>query len=289
MPAIRPPMADPDARRPGPHRPRLVALALLVTIGLVSAACNPVFGETDSPVQHDTLTSDTDVDLEYIGDGTTITALPSPGVDPSVREVFWSLDTPYYPDQQACIDWYTQATSQPGEPVQPGLAMRIAPTGDDETDIKAVTVTENIWAYGVWIFNVHVWDSSKPDHEFQLVQSHDLQDVVIEWTTDEAGEPEAALKPPPWHVCARTHDDQFTFKVWIGAEPEPAWDDPTRVFSTTLPPGWDHAGYSGGYVGHLHQDQSATFSRVTTMPLCLAPGMAGTPRCQDLAQNLPGT
>ena len=255
----------------------------MVVIGLVASACtSPVFGTPAGPIRHGALYSDSGNQLTVAVDGSTVTATPPSPSDPSIREAFWRTETPYYDNQEACITWMTTAASQPGEPVQPGLAMRIAPTGADGKGIKAITVTENVIYYAGWIFNVHIWDTTKSGTPFTLVGQFDLWDLLVNSTVDANGDTQLSLVPPPWHVCAQTDGNRFTFKVWTGSNPEPAWDDPTHVFTTTLPDGWDYAGYSGGYIGHLHDGQSATFTDVTTMPLCLAAEMVDTPRCQAL-------
>jgi len=262
---------------------RLGLIGVIVAVGLVASACtSPVFGTAAGPIRHGTLYSDSGDQYSYTADGSKVTATPPSPSDPSIREAFWRTDTPYYGDQQACITWMTNAISQPGEPVQPGLAMRIAPTGTDDKGIKAITVTENVMYNAVWVFNVHVWDTTRSGSPFDLVGQFDLSNLLVTSSVDQNGDTHLSLVPPPWYVCARTQGNQFTFKVWTGSNPEPAWDDPTHVFTTTLPDGWDYPGYSGGYVGHLHQGQSATFTDVSTMPLCLASDMVDTPHCQDL-------
>lgn len=272
------------------RRRRAGLVGIVAVVGLIASACtSPVFGTAAGPIRHGSLYSDSGNQYTLAVDGSTVTATPPSPSDPSIREVVWRTNTPYYADQQACTTWSTTAASQGGEPVQPGLAMRIAPTGSDGKGIKAITVTENVWASAAWVFNVHVWDATRSGSPFSLVGQFDLWDLVVTSTVDENGDVQLAWVPPPWHVCARTLDDQFTFKLWTGSNPEPAWDDPTHVFTTTLPDGWDYPGYSGGYIGHLHQGQSASFSVVTTMPLCLAADMAGTPRCQELLSRLPTT
>ncbi len=263
------------------HR-RFGLLGVIVAVGVATSACNPVFGTAAGPIQHGTLYSDSGSQYRFTGDGQTVTASAPTPSDPSIREAFWRTDTPYYVDQQSCLTWNDNSLSQGGEPIQPGLAMRIAPSGANGEGVKAITVTENVMFYGVWIFNVHVWDSTNTAAPFTLVGQFDLSDLTVMWTDDANGEPQASLVPPPWHVCARTQGDQFSFKLWTGTNPEPAWDDPTRVFTTTLPDGWVYPGYSGGYVGHLHQDQSATFTGFSSVPLCLEPDMIETAHCQAL-------
>jgi len=257
-------------------------LGVIMIAGLAATACTPVFGTAAGPIRHGTLYSDSGNQYSYTVDDSTVTATPPTPADPSIREAFWRTDTPYYADQQTCITWHTTAGSQGGDPAQPGLAMRIAPTGADGKGIKAITVTENVWYAAIWIFNVHIWDTTNTASPFTLVGQFDLSSLVGKLWIDDNGVLQSTIVPPPWYVCARTQGDQFTFKVWTGSNPEPAWNDPTHVFTTTLPDGWDHPGYSGGYIGHLHQGQSATFSDLATMPLCLAPDMVDTPHCQDL-------
>ena len=251
-----------------------------------SAACNPVFGSSDGPVRRATLYSDSGRTNTYTGDDTAVVAIGPAPEDSSVREVFWRTDTPYYDDQQSCITWNATAASELDPELnvlmQPGLAMRIAPTGAEGDEFKAVTVTENVWMYGVWLFNVHVWDTTASGSPFSVVETFDLSSIVGVWGNVD-GEFVSLMVPPPWHVCGRTLGDQFQFKVWTGTDPEPAWNDPTHVFTTTLPAGWDHPGYSGGYIGHLHDGQTGQFSGFTSGPLCLAPDMIDTTHCQQVA------
>lgn len=250
------------------------AMALLAMVGFVAAACNPVFGTPSGPVRHATLTSSSGGSYTYGGNGTKIAVTQKvPVDDDSIREVFWYPDTPYRSNQQACITWDTLAFGQPGGLVQPGLAMRISPTGPDNKSIRAVTVTENIWAAGVWILNVHTWDSSVEANPFTKVAGFDISGIVTTQTR---------LVGAPWYVCARTEANRFTVKVWTARDPEPSWQDPTHVFTTTLPPGWNQSGYSGGYIGHLRKGQSAVLSGLSSTPLCEVPEMAGTPTCRPI-------
>lgn len=261
--------------------------ALILTTVLVAAACNPVFGEPSGPVRHATLTSTQGYQYAYSGDETTVTAKhASYFTDGNVRELFWDQSTPFYDDQQTCLTWDDLAFTQEGQLLQPGLAMRIAPWG---SGVRAVTVTENIWYAGVWLFNVHIWDTAAdPAHPYTQLATFDAFDIVTEPGFDDDGNPIPMLIDAPWHVCARTQGSQFTVKVWTHKEAEPAWDDPTHAFTTTLPKGWDHAGYSGGYIGHLRDGQTATFSDFTTGPLCMAPDMVDTPDCQAKLEALAG-
>lgn len=257
-------------------------LGVIMVAGLATTACNPVFGTAAGPIQHGALYSDSGNQYLFTGDGETVTATPPTPSDPSIREVYWRTDTPHYANQQSCITWNTNATTEGGSALQPGLAMRIAKSGENGEGIKAITVTENVWMGAVMVFNVHVWDSTDIGHEFQIVEGFDLSSTVLTWTDDENGDPQPALVPAPWYVCARTLGDQFSFKVWTGGNPEPGWDDPDRVYTTTLPEGWVYPGFSGGYIGHLHPGQSATFTGFSTAPLCLMPDMIDTARCQAL-------
>lgn len=260
-------------------------VGVVILTALTAAACNPVFGTVSGPVRHATLTSPSGETYAYQGEDGIITATVDPqSTDGNIREVFWNTADPYGADQQTCTTWGTTALSAyfddpQKRPLQPGLAMRIAPTTDG-SGVRAITVTENVWYGAVWIFNVHVWDSTS-DQPFTQLAGFDLRDIVGWMYVQSDGTQHSTVKPPPWHVCARTQADQFSFKVWTQDTPEPAWTDPTHVFTVTLPDGWDYPGYSGNYIGHMHAGQWATFSGFTTGPLCAAPDMADTPYCQS--------
>lgn len=262
--------------------------ALTAALAVLLAACNPQFGTTSGPAQHASLTTAVGEVFAYSGDGGTVAVSgPATNTDPEIRELFWNEDGPYLADQQACHTWHNPTGSLGGDTVQPGLAMRIAPSGPDGDGVKGITVNENIWAAAIWVFWVNVWDSSTPGRPFQGVQSFDLSPVVGKfWVAD--GEFHSNLVPGPWHVCARTQALDLTFKVWTGDNPEPAWDDPVHVRTTTLPEGWDHAGYSGGYVGHVNAGETAVFSGQTSVPLCLLPDMIDTDYCQAALDDISG-
>lgn len=181
---------------------------------------------------------------------------------PNIREVFWPTDTEPERDGQICTTWNTAFDLRDRKPAQPGVAMRIATVGPDHRTLRAVTVTENVWQYGIWLFNVHVWDTSQP-RPMTLVKTWDLSEILI---PERGSDPDPArlFVAPPWHLCGRTTGDVFSFKVWANGQSEPSWSDPERVFHTRLPPGWDHAGYSGGYIGHLRAGRAVSAALDTT-------------------------
>ncbi len=263
-------------------RNRRVAIpALLVAAMLAATACNPIFGDESGPVRHATLTAADGTVYTYAGDRDRLTVVHgTPSPDENAREFFWDTDDPYYPDQQSCTTWDTLAFSQSGGVAQPGLAMRIAPSGPDGDGVKGITVNQNIFYSAVWLIWVNTWDTSRPGDPYEGVERFDLSGIVGSWGTDENGEFRNDLVDAPWYVCARTRGLQLTFKLWTHEETEPAWDDPDHVFETTLPAGWDHAGYSGGYVGHMRPGRTAVFSGFTTTPTCIVPDLADTPGCE---------
>ncbi len=267
------------------RRVRVRVSASLLLIVLVAGACNPIFGDESGPVRHTTLTAPDGSRYAFIGDDDVVTATaPAPFPNGNVREFFWNTDHPYYADQESCVTWNDVSTKENGDITQPGLAMRIAPTGEDGTGIKGITINQNIYAHAYWVMWVNTWYAppGTPANvaENTGIESFDLNSIVRETVPDGAGGTVRAYIPAPWYVCARTRGLQLTFKFWTHREPEPGWDDPTHVFETTLPEGWDHAGYSGGYIGHLLENRTATFSGFTTAPLCLVPDMVDTPECR---------
>ncbi len=230
---------------------------------LVLTGCDPVIGSASGPARHATLTSASGMKYRYAGSRTGLFAIPgTPTWDTNVREVFWYPDSKFAADQQACMTWNIVAgETRPGL-LQPGVALRIAPVTADNKGVKAVTVTQNIYFAGIWMFNVHVWNSLDSAHPFTQIANFDLSPVVGSLIGSAA-----PMVRSPWHVCARVVDRTFSFMVWTGTNPKPAWNDPLHVRTATLPAGWDYSGYAGGYIGHLHQGQAGAFSAVATQVL----------------------
>ncbi len=264
------------------------AVASLLSLAL--AGCNPHFGTTNGPVQHTTINTRDGEVYEYALDGDTlVAAAPETNEFGNVREFFWSEENPYVADQQSCTTLVYPAGNQGGDIIQTGLALRIAPSGPDGQGVKGVTVHQNIWSAALWIFWVNIWDTTWPAVPYQAHQSFDVSGVVGKFWI-ENDEFHSTLKSGPWHLCARTRGLDVTFKIWTGTDPEPSWDDPVHVFSTTLPEGWDHPGYSGGYVGHVKGGEAARFTGFSTVPLCLLPDQIDTAYCQaqfDALQDPP--
>lgn len=204
-------------------------------------------------VEHRSLTSPSGNTYNYAVDASQVT-IRGDSEDGNIREVFWRADSRFAADQTSCLDWHDLAQTRLGVITQPGIALRIASSGEGT---KAVTVTQNIWAKADWMFNVHVWDSDPNGRVQQNVASFDVSSII---GVSGPGHPVVdKVGNGPVHVCARSVGDLFSFKVWTDTEVEPGWDDPTHVFTTTLPEGWDHPGYAGGYIGHMHSGMEATF------------------------------
>ncbi|HET8929902.1 MAG TPA: hypothetical protein VFN21_04510 [Acidimicrobiales bacterium] len=223
--------------------------------GRLAAPVEP--GSRRVQLKHATLTTKNWATYDYVTGTDTVTASMPPGVtDANIREVFWRADAEPARSEQVCVTWQETSESVEGDPIQPGLAMRIASVGSGNEGIRAVTLTENVVYAGTWLFNVHVWDSRQAV-PMALLQTFDVSRVVGRIANVD-GRAANFMVQPPWHLCGRTFGNTFTFKVWTQDNPEPSWDDPHQVFSVELPAGWDYAGYSGGYIGHLHPGQSAT-------------------------------
>ncbi len=210
------------------------------------------------PITVDVLSSHTGEAVDWGADRNRIVATgPGDNTDGNIREVFAFAGVPESVDHQTCAVWEDTAESS-GSPRgnrQMGLALRVAPVRAG-AGVKAITLTQNVYAGATWKFWVDVWWVEDPtDPEFHGVASFDLLRTVGTGAT---------AVPPPWHVCARVRGDVFSFKLWTGSEPEPRWSDPARVFSTRLPPGWVYAGRPGGYLGHLGAGETAAFSDLRT-------------------------
>lgn len=267
-------------------RPRNAVFACTCVVALMTS-CNPHFGQTDAPFQRAVLTGASGESYTYTGDGGTVAVAAAPtNTDKNIREVFWNEDGPYLADEQACITWHTTTGTLGGDIIQPGLALRIAPSGADGASVKAITVNQNIWYAATWLFHVNLWDSSVPGARIAQHAQFDVSPAVGKLFIDDEGNLQSSIEPPPWHVCARLRGPELTVKVWTGDNAEPTWDDPVHVYATVLPESWDYAGYSGGYVGHVEAGQTAVFSGRSSTPLCLQPDMIETAFCQQEFEDL---
>jgi hypothetical protein len=174
--------------------------------------------------------------------------VPSDGAQ--ARWVWSPPGTASGPTESACDTW----DSQTGTITQQGVALRVVAGGG--TVRSAITVTKNVYANTVWVFNVHLWTGSDYHLIGQYVLKHDLLDGH-------------RLDPLPWRMCAEATGATLRFVVWPLSRREPAWGDPDDGATLTLPAGWEYAdGRPGFYVGHLHGGDRATFSdpRVTAGP-----------------------
>ncbi len=174
------------------------------------------------------------------GPGWVMVQAPA-GTQGGVREVFWYSDATPALNAETCATW----TVAQGKIVQHGAALRVA---DRDGVLHAITVTRNIFGGSTWVFNVHVWSGSQG----RLVGQFDLASVFKENAT--------ASAPFPWRLCARAVGTTVEFKVWRLGSSEPDWGDPTYGGGVTLPSGWNYAGLSGWYAGHLATGDLAGFS-----------------------------
>jgi outer membrane protein assembly factor BamB len=181
-------------------------------------------------------------------------------------------------DLESCATW----TSDAGRHDQEGAALRVH---DIVGGVKAITVTKNIVFGANWIFNVHVWDTSRSPVATQI-GDFDLASAFF---------PSGQLIPLPWTMCARVIGSTVSFVVWPTSESRPPWNDATHGGSVTLPPGFGAAGAAGWYVGHLEADDRAEFADLQAGPLptagagAAADGVApsSTARPPTSIRNLP--
>jgi hypothetical protein len=178
-------------------------------------------------------------------DGVTVTAAPSNRGENS-RLLFWRRGPRVDPGATSCATW----SSASSDVVQQGAALRIleGPGGV----VRAITVTKNVYVHAHWIFNVHVWGSSRGLG--REIASFDLRRAFRSLDA-----PDDVL-PLPWRLCARVHAGRVEFKAWRLAEDEPTWTDPNHGGSVAVPADAPAAGTAGWFVGHLRADMSATFT-----------------------------
>jgi hypothetical protein len=244
--------------------PVLGAAAVFV---LAAAACEPAVEPIAPTLQAGILTSEGgDRYGLTVADGVVTASAPTSNQGGNTRVAFWQAADEWSVDQETCSTWVdARSTLQ-----QQGATLRVR-SGNGRT--TAITVTNNIYFLGRWIFNVHVMDSAAAQ-PFHQIGSFDLSEVF------RPGGPDTYTVPPyPWRMCARAVGDTVSFIVWPLTHEEPSWDDPRYGGSVTLPAAWGRAGYPGWYVGHLEPGDSVGFRDLTTAaisPQAITPNRAQT-------------
>lgn len=221
---------EPDARasraagqEPGPRALRLATTSASAT----------------RPIASNLITMDLTADgsdryeLTAAKEALLITA-PRTNAGANLRTVTWDPGAASRRYQQVCATW----TGHTDHLAQQGLALRIHQVGQNW---RMVTVTKNIYMTTYANFNVHTWDTARTVPLAKVGSIH-LQRVV------EGG---LVVKPLPWRICGRAEGNRITLKGWPTIEAEPSWDDPNATGAVELPPGWDVAGGSGWFAGHL--------------------------------------
>jgi hypothetical protein len=181
----------------------------------------------------------------------------------NLREFIWPASTPDVMDSQTCAVWSKESEGF----IQEGAALRINRAFDDEGNVtrtRGITVTKNIWYAASWVFNVHVWDTSRPGNPYTQIAGFDMSEVMGKMYHDENGNLQSNLKPFPWRFCARVVGDRLTFKVWTNPWVTPAWDDPKHTRTVTIPTEWVEPGKTGWYIGHVRPGQSAEYQLLHT-------------------------
>lgn len=185
------------------------------------------------------------------GSSITVTA-PTTNTGSNLRAVYWTPRTAMA-DSRVTMTW----TSQSDPSVQEGTAHHIVVNGNQ---VRAVTLTKNI-IYGIdWVFNVHVWDSTKDPAFTQVAQFADLTDVMFQSP--------GVLMPFPWRVTTEMFHNVLFFKIWFPAVmAEPAWSDGRYVRSAVIPGEWLTDGQSGVYAGHIPAGGSVSYTGVKVTQL----------------------
>ena len=166
----------------------------------------------------------------------------------NLRSVWWSPTEQMSRDQQSCVTWRRNT----GVEVQPGVALRIRRR---DGEIRAITVSNNVWAGNRSGWNVHTWtaQSGQPT-EFQLVG----QVRSLSGLSDDP----LHLPPLPWRICGRVVGPTVELKAWASRARQraPRWGDKRFGAAFALPPGWNLPGVPGGYTGHLEPGSQIEFS-----------------------------
>lgn len=113
-------------------------------------------------------------------------------------------------------------------------------------NLRAVTLTQNIAFAAHALLNVHVWDGPA----FLPVGQIDLGTYL---------KPGGTYVQFPWYVKSRVRGLTFDVVVGKGSDTDPAFGAAGQGASFTLPAGWDQAGMSGLYLGHLQANDFLEF------------------------------
>jgi outer membrane protein assembly factor BamB len=249
-----------------------------VYVGSTSGALNayrPVVTPIDPSLTARPLTAERrDRYALTIQDATLTASAPNTNKGGGTRAVFSRLSDPDVADAEACATWSEQSRTTN----QQGVALRVRASNGATS---AITVTKNVLFAAAWIFNVHVWDTSRAQPATQIA-GFDLGQTF---------NPNGTLVPLPWRMCAQAVGSTLSFLVWPTSVSQPAWDDPAYGGSVTLPEGYAEAGSAGWYVGHLAPGDATTFADLTANPAPPAPfafrAQRITPRQPTAYVNLP--
>jgi hypothetical protein len=230
---------------------RRLAAALGTAMVLLAAACGPEVSPLDPSLGAAILTPDAKDHYGLtLADGVVTASAPETNTGGNTRTAFWRRADAASADHQTCATWVNAQS----ELQQQGAALRVRSANGRTT---AITITDNIFYFARWNFNVHVMDSGA-EQPFRRIAYFDLSDAFR--TAPGA----FTVWPYPWRMCARVVGDTVSFIVWPLRDPEPAWDDPKYGGSVTLPAGWDQPGLPGWYVGHLEPGDSVGFTALDT-------------------------
>jgi hypothetical protein len=237
------------------HAPIRSAVFAVVALAMISVFSFPALGSASAPqpsiARAAVLTPDGTDGYAFDAERDSVRVSTNPGNSSgNLRTVFWQSDAVVERDATTCATWSAESSDR----LQQGVALRISsrPGGG----VRAITVTKNVYPYGSWVFNVHVWDTgSRP---IDPLASVNLGSVLS--TPGTPPQP----KPLPWRVCARAVGSTLSFKAWAVAEREPDWGDQRYGRAVQLPARAPTAGYSGWYAGHLSPGMTAVFSQLRT-------------------------
>jgi hypothetical protein len=168
-----------------------------------------------------------------------LTVTARQGTSGNEREFFWRSDAKPVVNSTACAEW----VSGDGN-AQQGLVFRVV---QDDGVVRAISVTRNVYASAQWVFNFHEWDTSQSP-AFTLLGHMSLTAFL------------AGAAPYPLSICGRVTGSLLQFVVWRPGTAQPPWSTTTYGGHATVPSGYDGAGVTGWFVGHVPEGTAASFS-----------------------------
>jgi hypothetical protein len=233
------------------------AVLTAAAVAVSATACTPTIEFIDPTLTGAVLTAyNADTQRVEVAGGRITVRAPAANTEGSIRIAFVPSAQVPSRDQESCATWEGGA----GDGFrQEGIVLRMATDANGVT--RAITVTKNVWDYNYALFNVHLWDTSRPAEEADG-RARLLANVDLSKTFGPKGS-----APFPWRMCAQAVGAKVAFTVWPLAGGEPVPGNAAYGGTVDVPPEWVYEGRAGWYAGHLQPGATLVYSGLLTRRL----------------------